>query len=404
MASLKLKFSPSTVEGKEGTLYFQIIHRRITRTVFTGYRIMPGEWDAAASAICTAGNGARRSALQLTEAKLRWDEKRLTAIITGKELAKVEYTADDIVAAYRRLPPCQTWFGFIRNMTAKKAKIGRHGTAKTYRDALASFARFRCGEDIMTEALDAEMINLYEAWLRGRGVRRNSSSCYLRTLRTLYRKAVETGLTADNDVFHHVFTGFDKTAKRAIPMAAIRSVRRLRLSKGSPQAFARDVFMLSIYLQGMSFVDMAYMKKADIKNGQLQYSRKKTGQTLTIRWEKAMQDIVDGYAHLTAGSPYLLPIITRQDGSERRQYERAEHNVNRNLKKIGAMAGLSTPLTTYVARHTWASTMRDMGCDLSVISRGLGHENLKTTQIYLSAIDTAAVADANTRMIGSIMR
>ena len=115
-----------------------------------------------------------------------------------------------------------------------------------------------------------------------------------------------------------------------------------------------------------------------------------------------MQDIADKYAHLTAGSPFLLPIITSNDGTERRQYERMEHNVNRNLKKIGEMAGLQIPLTTYVARHTWASTMRDMGFDLSIVSRGLGHESLKTTQIYLSSIDTTAVAKANRSMIGRI--
>ena len=240
--------------------------------------------------------------------------------------------------------------------------------------------------------------------LKGRGVKRNSSSCYLRTLRTLYRKAVEAGLTTDKNIFRHVFTGFAKTAKRAIPLGSLRAIRQLQLSEGSAIAFARDLFMLSVYLQGISFVDLAYLKKDDIRNGQLHYSRKKTGQELTVGWESVMQDIVDNYIHLTKGSPYLLPIITKTDGTERRQYERMEHKVNYYLKKIGAMAGLRTSLTTYTGRHTWASAMRDMGTSLSVISKGLGHENLKTTQIYLSSIDTEDVVKANRKMIGKIMR
>ena len=397
MATFKLKFRPSTAEGKPGTMYFQVTHRRSTRTVYTDYRVMPEEWDGRTSFIRITGTPERRAELQLIASKLRWDCKQITSLITEKELAMLEYTADDIVSALRLLPPCQTWFSFIHGMVAKKLRIGRLGTAKTYRDALMSFSRFRNGEDLTIDALDAETMNLYEAWLKGRGVKRNSSSCYLRTLRTLYRKAVETGLTTDKHIFRHVFTGFAKTAKRAIPLGSLRAIRQLQLSEGSAIAFARDLFMLIVYLQGISFVDLAYLKKDDIRNGQLHYSRKKTGQELTIGWESVMQDIVDNYIHLTKGSPYLLPIITKTDGTERRQYERMEHKVNYYLKKIGTMVGLQASLTTYTGRHTWASILRDMGTSLSVISKGLGHESLKTTQIYLSSIDMEGVVKGHTR-------
>lgn len=404
MATFKLKFRPSTTEGKPGTLYFQVTHRRSTRTVYTDYHITPEEWDGRTSFIRITGTPERQAELRLITSKLRWDCKQITLLITEKEQAMVEYTADDIVSAFRLLPPCPTWFGFIHGMVAKKLRIGRLGTAKTYRDALASFSRFRNGEDIAIDALDAELMNQYEAWLKAQGVKRNSSSCYLRTLRTLYRKAVEKGLATDKDIFRHVFTGFAPTVKRALPLDTIRTIRRLSLPDGSDLAFSRDMFMLCIYLQGISFVDMAYLKKNDIKNGLLQYCRKKTGQSVSIGWELVMQEIVDTYAHLTVGSPYLLPIITKQDGTERRQYERMEHKVNRLLKKIGALVGLQIPLTTYVGRHCWASTMRDMGVSLSIVSKGLGHESLRTTQIYLSSIDTEGVVKANRQLIGKIFR
>ncbi len=404
MATFKLKFRPSIAEGKPGTLYFQVTHRRSTRTVYTDYHITPEEWDGRTSFIRITGTLERQAELRLITSKLRWSCKQITSLIAEKEQAMVEYTADDIVSAFRLLPPCPTWFGFIHGMVAKKLRIGRLGTAKTYRDALASFSRFRNGEDIAIDALDAELMNQYEAWLKAQGVKRNSSSCYLRTLRTLYRKAVEKGLATDKDIFRRVFTGFASTVKRALPLDTIRTIRRLSLPDGSDLAFSRDMFMLCIYLQGISFVDMAYLKKDDIKNGLLQYSRKKTGQSVSIGWELVMQEIVDTYAHLTVGSPYLLPIITKQDGTERRQYERMEHKVNRLLKKIGALVGLQIPLTTYVGRHCWASTMRDMGVSLSIVSKGLGHESLRTTQIYLSSIDTEGVVKANRQLIGKIFR
>ncbi len=404
MASFKLKFRPSTLPEQEGTLYFQVIHRRTVRMIHTGFHIRQDEWNDTTSSIRIAGTPERQNFLRLTASKIKWYTNQLTAIITAMETKRVEYGAEDIVSAYKQLPTCPTWFGFILDMADRKAKVGRPGTAKTYRDALSSFARFRQGTDIALDELNAEMMTLYEAWMKSRGLKRNSSSCYLRTLRTLYRKAVEMGLTTDKGIFRHVFTGFAKTSKRAIPLEAIRTIRLLRLPAGSPLAFARDMFILSIYLQGISFVDLAYLRKSDIRNGVLQYDRKKTRQSLNIGWEPSMQAIVETYAHLTTESPYLLPIITHADGTERRQYEKAEHNINRNLKKIGRIAGLRIPLTTYVARHTWATTMRDMGYDLSIVSTGLGHDSLKTTQIYLSSIDTTVVMEANKKMIDKILK
>ena len=404
MASIKLKFRPSTVPDKEGTLYFQVLHRRSVRLAYTDYHIKPDEWDEKASFIRITGTPERQAELRLAISQILWDSKQLTTLITEKEQALAEYTADDIVSAFKLLPPCRTWFDFIHSMIAQKMRIGRNGTAKTYRDALASFSLFRDGEDITIDALDTETMNLYEAWLKGRGVKRNSSSCYLRTLRTLYRKAVEAGLTTDKNIFRHVFTGFAKTTKRAIPLDYIRTIKQLQLPEGSPQSFARDMFILCIYLQGISFVDMAYLKKNDIKKRQtaIQPKKNRTGSEHQlgtcharhcghIRTPDHRKSIPVAY-HYRSRRNRTYPI--RTDGTQSEL----------SLKKIGTMAGLQMPLTTYTGRHSWASTMRDMGVSLSVISKGLGHESLKTTQIYLSSIDTEGVAKANRKMIGKILR
>ena len=164
--------------------------------------------------------------------------------------------------------------------------------------------------------------------------------------------------------------------------------------------YARDMFMFSFYTRGMSFVDMAYLKKKDLQNGVLTYRRQKTHQLLFIKWEKPMQEIVDKYD--TSGSPYLLPIIRNVGKDDWRQYKNAAHLVNSKLKKIGVQLGLNVPLTTYVARHGWASIAKSKNIPISTISEAMGHDSENTTRIYLASLDTSVVDKANSIILKSI--
>ena len=183
-------------------------------------------------------------------------------------------------------------------------------------------------------------------------------------------------------------------------LEALRRIRDMELASRPQMDYARNMFLLSFYLRGMSFVDMAYLKREDLQNGMLTYCRKKTGQRLSIRWEPCMQQIVERYPN---GNPaYLLPILVRSDSDERRQYKNVGHLINRNLRKLGRELGLAVPLTMYVARHTWASVARSRNIPLSVISESMGHDSEATTRIYLASLDTAVVDQANRLVINSL--
>ena len=157
------------------------------------------------------------------------------------------------------------------------------------------------------------------------------------------------------------------------------------------------MFMFSFYTRGMSFVDMAFLKKTDLNNGMLTYRRKKTGQLLSIRWEKCMQDIVDKYPGNY--STYLLPIIIHIRKDERLQYKNSICLVNRRLKEIGKKLGLVHPLTMYVARHSWASIAKTKNISIGIISEAMGHDSETTTQIYLSSIQTNQIDNANRNIL-----
>ena len=181
-------------------------------------------------------------------------------------------------------------------------------------------------------------------------LKQNSIRCYLRTLNTLLCKAVEEGLLNNTNLFCHVRLSYVKTTKRAISEKELKVIANLELPENSTMALARDIFMFSFYMRGMPFVDIAYLRKSDLRNGMWTYCRRKTNQCLMVEWEKAQQKILDRYAHQMVGCSYLFPIITKEDGTEYQQYQRMQININRSLKKIGEMAELKMPLTTYVAR------------------------------------------------------
>lgn len=291
-------------------------------------------------------------------------------------------------------------FTFMESIIHQTQKQGKERKSETYRSTLNSFRRFRKGKDLLLHNINKSEISTYETYLKQRGCCMNTISFYMRNLRAVYNQAVDAHLTSQKKPFKHVYTGLCKTQKRALNLAHIKSIKSLDLSNRPSLEYARDLFLLSFYLRGISFVDMAYLEKKHLNNGTLTYLRKKTGQRLTIKWEPCMQQIISKY--LLFRSPYLLPIIHPSHKDSRREYLNASHQTNRNLKEIGRILNLPIPLTMYVARHSWASIAKEKNIPIGIISEGLGHDSEKTTLIYLSTLDTTRVDHANYLILHSL--
>lgn len=399
MASIKVKLRPSTYENKEGTIYYQVIHNRLIRQLKTDYRLFTQEWNEWKSVIIIE-NDSRHNYLQSIQERIDCDIRRLQSIIDQLENKHLRYSSDDIITIFQKQPGERSLLNFMQGVIARLRQMGRLRTSETYRCALKSFMRFLEEKDVLLEDIDSDLMLMYEAYLRGRGLTKNSTSFYMRILRAVYNRAVEKDLTTNRNPFKHVYTGVDKTIKRAIPLKAVRRIKNLDLSSQPALDFARDMFLFSFYTRGMSFIDMAYLKKKDLSNGILSYRRRKTGQQLFIRWEKCMQIIVDKYDNPL--SEQLLPIIKPMSGDERAQYHSVMYLINRKLKIVGNMVGVQLPLTMYVARHSWASVAKTKNVPISVISEGMGHDSEMTTQIYLASLDTAVVDKANRMILNSL--
>lgn len=151
---------------------------------------------------------------------------------------------------------------FGKRLVEELERVGKKRTAERYTTVLNSFTRFRGRDgDIPLEDIGSTLMLEYEAWLKDKGICPNSTSYYMRNLRAVYNRAVDKELTIQRSPFKHVYTGIDKTVKRAVPLKVIRMIRDLDLRISPGMEYARDMFMLSFYTRGMSFVDIAYLKK-----------------------------------------------------------------------------------------------------------------------------------------------
>ena len=393
MASVKVKFRPSTIEGKTGALYFQVIHRRIVRSQKTKYKIYPDEWNARTARITLSPSRPdRHSILSRYRHEIKQDLFRLSECIANLTRKGLPYSTDDLLRFYRKRSENDTLTGFMTSLICHLKEQGRIRTGETYQCTLNSFMRFRNGEEIILDEMNQETIEAYEAYLKKERLSLNTISFYMRILRAVYNRAVEKELTTQRFPFRHVYTGIEKTIKRAIPQPIIRQIKDKELLAGSSVDYARDMFLFSFYTRGMSFVDMAYLKKKDLHNGILTYRRKKTGQQLSIKWEQCMQEIEKYPPNPTE---YLLPIITSTDEDERLQYRNSLTLVNRKLKILSVFVRSPHPLSMYVARHSWASIAKSKNIPLSIISEGMGHDSETTTQIYLASLDTTIIDRAN---------
>lgn len=399
MDSIDLVFKVPEDFVTEGLLLYQITYDNKIQQIDSGFRIYSHEWDEERGTLVFPDKeNLRHEYLVSIYNDLEWEMRRFRLII--EHLKRNQHGIDDIVKLFQGYTAeGKGVFDFMRRVAARLYRLRRTRCGETMDCTLRSFMTFRNGIDLSFSNMTVDILEQYEAYLKSRGVTRNTSSFYMRNLRSAYKLAVQENLTIDRQPFHCVYTGVDKTKKRAISISDIRKIKSADLSHRPALDFARDMLMFSFYTRGMSFIDMAYLCKKDVADGYITYRRKKTGQELSIAFVPEIGTIVDKYQSPTK---YLLPIIAIENCAERQQYRNQLIRINRHLKKIGKMIGISIPLSTYVMRHSWATIARNKGISLSIISEGLGHDSETTTRVYLDSIQKSKVDKANRLILDDI--
>ncbi|MCH5235318.1 MAG: site-specific integrase [Muribaculaceae bacterium] len=282
-------------------------------------------------------------------------------------------------------------------------ECGKFGTASNYKRTWNSFSGFLRDTHLLIDALTLPVVEEYNDWLTKRGILRNSSSFYMRILRSIYNKGVRKGLWSPSNLFCSVYTGIDKTRKKAVSASIINKLINLDISGHKTLELTRNIFLFSLYARGMAFVDLAMLKKEYISGDYLCYRRQKTGQLMQIHLEPCMKSIIKKYDTSENKGDYIFPIVKGKNSEEIfKSYKSALRMYNSRLKTLSKKMGLPNFLSGYTARHTWATMARDANIPLSVISAGMGHSNESVTLVYLNSLENKVIDSANKKILSKI--
>lgn len=395
MASIKVHLSKYR-STKNGTypLVFQLIHRRKKKVIYSPYKLFKECFDEKKGRVVNRQSVKTPHSQEINEylADMQYEFRQVIELLSEQE---EEFSVDDIVALFKSNQDNSFVSTYMQKVISSMKKQGQYASASSYECTLNRIQKFTgdkyclCFEDITVKWL-----NRFITHLQHEGLKTNTVHFYIRILRAVYNKAFKEGIPGAQGAspFRKITLGHVRTAKRAIDKSSIIQIAKMELEQESRIEMARDFFLFSYYTRGMAFVDMAFLKYSDITDGVISYARRKTGQPLQVRIVEPLQALIDKYRN--AGE-YVLPILSSGSKSLYNEYRSGLKRYNAHLKNLSEKLQFSQPLTSYVARHSWATIAKRCGASVSVISEGLGHSSEKVTYTYLAALDPSVIDAVN---------
>lgn len=287
---------------------------------------------------------------------------------------------------------------------------GNFGTAHVYRSSLNAIIAYCGGEDFTFNEITPEWLKGFEIHLRKRKCSWNTVSTYMRILRAVYNRAVENNEAKYIPrLFRYVYTGTRAEHQRALETGDVEKIfAGLILLSGVNPAMqrARHFFILMFLMCGMPFVDLAYLRKSDLHGNVITYRRRKTGRPLSVTLTNEAMRIVRMYMNQDVHSPYLFSFLRSPEGTMEayREYQLALRSFNRQLLILGEFLGIPNRLSSYTARHTWATTAYYCEVHPGIISQAMGHSSITVTETYLKPFQNKKIDEANKLIIDFIKR
>lgn len=376
-------------------LMLRFTHDRTTKFVALGLSVGPHYWDKDTELVLPAC--PERASLQSRiDSALAGYCKRIQRL----EALDIPVTFDTLFETDKSHHAGITIADGFNAEIERLESLGKINSATKHRYALQVLNGYK-PTSMALEAIDLDYLKGLELHLRQRGNKDNSIATRFAIFKAIYNKAVKEGkVAAKQNPFSLFQVGslWAKTRKRAIDKDDIQRLIDLEIAEGHTTEYrhlARDLFLFSYFTAGMNFGDIARLRYKDIVKGRVNYSRHKTQKLLSFQLVPMALQILEKYGTARKGEDYIFPILNRHEHTTPQQIFNRLHKVlrkvNRELKVLGEMIGLEMPLTTYVARHTYATVLKRSGVSVALISESLGHSDLSTTQIYLDSFENSQI-------------
>lgn len=389
-------------QQNEAPLYIRLAHDNKRKLISLKERINIDYWDFESNTISPDYPNREYLDLLINEKKQEIDKKILSC-----KLSNEAFSLDELIEPKEKKHRCLTAKKLFESYIQELFDQERIKNAKYYRCCLNCLMKYTNGKDLEFIQIDSSFLTDYSNWMQKQKLHRNTIGNRLRGLKAIYNQAITYKYVSKD---YYPFDDFKvnkfrmETTKRAITKADIQKIIELDLLKLSTHLnfkyydFARYIFLFSYFSCGINIVDIAYLKYENIIDGnRLSFYRRKTNKLFSFKMHSKAIDIILKYRKIMYNTnDYIFPILSIQK-TEKDRYNKVNgtlKTINKYLQMIGKHLAIETKLTTYVARHTYATVLKRCGVNTSIISESLGHSSEKVTQIYLDSFEDSQIDEA----------
>jgi len=382
-------------------ILLQIIHNRKVKKISLRYSCRPEQWDKQTARFNKNLLGHRNKNKNLRNHEVRADD-----ILDDFERYGKPFTFSSFEKKFKRSSPILV-SEFFDELIQEKISKGKIGTSIAYRDVKNALKRYKPRASLMFQDIDYSFLMGLESFLLSNGCREGGVAAYMRSLRAVINEAIRrnvlepelypfsTQLNRNGYSISHLKS---KVNPRALSIEDMEKMKNFPVEQYPDLDHSWKWFLFSYYSRGMNYTDIAKLKWSDLYDGRINYHREKTGGFFSIRVSDPLKQILDDFDSLYKDS-YIFPILSSSTHKSptqiRNRINKCLKQYNRDLKEIAELLEIDVPLTSYVARHTYATTLKRRGIDPALISENLGHQDIKTTNAYLKKFEDSVLDEVD---------